>query len=119
MRANHNIDERRPLQQFAAFRLRNAPGDSNEQAITSGGSSPITAHPVKPTKLRINFFGGLVANVAGVEDDEVRLGRIVDAPVSFAPQQFGHPRRVVDIHLAAEGLDMEPFLHVHLYLSAT
>src|SRR5829696_4904687 len=46
---------------------------------------------------------GVLAHVAGVEDDEVRLLVGVDFGVAGVQDHAPHPVRVVDVHLAAEG----------------
>src|SRR5206468_12209622 len=55
----------------------------------------------------------LLADVAGVENDEIGAVRPRRRLVPERSQRFGHARSVIDVHLTAVGLDEEPFLHGH------
>ena len=60
-----------------------------------------------PAKLRVDLFGCFLADMAGVEDDEVRLGRVLGRRVAGTRERFGHALGVVGVHLAAERLDVQ------------
>jgi hypothetical protein len=51
---------------------------------------------------------GLLPDAAGVEDDQVRVFGRVGGDVTFAGHQADHPLGVVFVHLAPEGVDVEP-----------
>jgi hypothetical protein len=53
----------------------------------------------------IELLGRLLAHGAGVDEDEVGLGGARDRLVAFGLQHAGDLLGVVDVHLAAEGLD--------------
>src|SRR5665213_2375961 len=53
----------------------------------------------------------LLADVAGVEDDQIGAVRGVRWGIAERLDQLGHARRIVDIHLAAVGLDVEVLRH--------
>ena len=53
----------------------------------------------------IDLFGRLFANVAGVQDDEVGVVRRVRLGIAQRAQHIGHALGVIDVHLAAVGLD--------------
>jgi hypothetical protein len=66
-------------------------------------SSP-SACATQPSELGIDFFGGFLADVAGVEDDEISVVGAGGLDKAFARQRVHHALRIVDIHLAAIGL---------------
>ena len=43
--------------------------------------------------------------MTGVEDDEVGAVRLAHLAIAFGRERIGHTARIVDVHLAAEGLD--------------
>src|SRR5450755_1210106 len=64
--------------------------------------------------------------MAGVEDHHVGVVRHGDQAVAERRQEFGHARRIIDVHLAAIGLDIEPLTqtavrlhHAHACTPAT
>src|SRR5262249_34259130 len=65
--------------------------------------------PVAPEG-REHLVLGLLPDGAGVEDDEIRPLCRGRRPVTDGRQRLAHPERVVDVHLAAEGVD-EVALH--------
>src|SRR5262245_55149078 len=52
--------------------------------------------------------------MASVENDEIGLRRIVNRYVACGSERFRHPLGIVFVHLAAEGLDMNPFDRLRL-----
>jgi hypothetical protein len=68
---------------------------------------------LQPPEFGIDLLGRLLADVAGVEQDQVgRLGR-VGGDVALRRQRLGHALAVVDVHLAAVGADEELLLLAH------
>src|SRR3546814_7054309 len=63
----------------------------------------------QPAELRIPLLGVLLADVAGVEDDQVGAVRGVARLIAMRRQDVRHAGGVVDVHLAAVGLDEELF----------
>jgi len=57
--------------------------------------------------VRIDLVGRLFADVAGVEHDEVGGIGVVGRGHALRGHQLGHAVAVIDVHLAAEGLDVE------------
>ena len=109
LRPDHDVDERRPLEHRPALGLGDAAGDPDHQ-IAAGGAPP-RAQLTQPAELRINLLGGLLADVAGVQDDQVGVVRAIDPGIAVRRQRVGHARRIVHVHLAAVGLDEELFRH--------
>ena len=68
--------------------------------------------PPQRADFRIDAVRCAVANVAGVEHDQIGIVlRHGDHPVGS--EQFAHPFAVIDIHLTAEGFDMIGFGRGH------
>jgi len=61
----------------------------------------------QPADVRIDLFGRAIADVAGVEDDQIGAVGIVGRRHPVGRHQFGHTLAVIDVHLAAERLDVE------------
>ena len=64
----------------------------------------------KAADIRIGFLGRFLADVAGVEDDEVGILAFRRRGHAVRAQQLGHALAVIDVHLAAEGFDLESSL---------
>jgi hypothetical protein len=64
---------------------------------------------LEPPQLRINLLRRLLANVAGIEDNQVGGGDILDRHIAGGRHDIRHARGVVDVHLAAVSLDVELF----------
>ena len=59
----------------------------------------------EPTKFRIDLLGRLFADVAGVQQDHVRVVGPVGLDIPLPAHGLGHAFAVVDVHLTAVGLD--------------
>ena len=55
----------------------------------------------QPAEFGIDLFGGLLADMAGVEDDEVGVLSAGGLDKAFRRQRVHHALGIVDIHLAA------------------
>ena len=116
LRPDHHVDGGRPTQDLLALRLRDAAGDDDLRLPAMGLAFLLQlAHA---TELGINLFGGLLADMAGVEDDEVRLLHRLGFAVAFGRQHVRHALGIVDVHLAAIGFDENFFHEVGLSLLA-
>ena len=58
-------------------------------------------------ELGIDLLGRLLADVAGVEDDEVGVLGRRGLGIALGRQRVRHTMRIVDVHLAAERLDID------------
>ena len=103
LRAEHNIDKGRA----PADRLAFLAGDTAAHGDFHAGSGRL--QPAPAAELVEHLLLGLFPDRAGVEHENIRLLRRID---KFGrpglAQQIEHPRRVVLVHLAAVGLDMNP-----------
>ena len=97
LRTDHDIDHRRAADDLVAFGLRDAAGhrDVHLAAVARGF---ILGDP-QPSQLRIDLLGGFFANVAGVEDHQVRIVDAGGLDKAFGRQRVHHALRIVDVHL--------------------
>ena len=65
------------------------------------------AQRLQPPKLGIDLLGGLFPDMAGVQQDHVRLGHIARFLIALGAQGLGHALAVIDIHLTAIGFHKE------------
>ncbi len=102
--AHHEVDHGRPAHDLLAFGLGDAAGHCDHDAAAVARRRVLEL--ADAAELRIDLLGGLLADMAGVEDDEIGiLG--TGLGVSLARQQIGHTMGIVDIHLAAIGFDVK------------
>ena len=106
LRAEHDVDHVAVglLEQRVAFLLRHAAGDGDERPAPG-----LLAEHAQLAEPRIELLLGVLADAAGVDDDDVGVALVVGRLVAGLLQQARHPLGVVDVHLAAERLD-EVFL---------
>ena len=62
---------------------------------------------VDATDLGIDLLDGFLADVAGVEDDQIGIVRAGGLAEAGRRQRVRHTMGIVDVHLAAEGLDVD------------
>ena len=98
-RARHQTHERRALEYSLAFLLRHAPEYAENLA-----ASVIFLELLQPME---NFLFGLVANAAGVVHHQPGGLRRIDLRIPAVSQRADDLLRIVRIHLAPEGLDVE------------
>ena len=100
LRAKHHIDDGSAFHDFCAFGLGNTARDGDFHIrIVFFFMLTNTA------EFRINFLGGFLANVTGVENDQIGMVGFFDGGVTNRGQHIGHALTVIDIHLTAIGLD--------------
>ena len=103
LRPHHEIHRRRATQDLRALGLGHAARNRDDRALAR--PRPLRLHLADAPEVRIDLLGRLLADMAGVEDDDIGvLGRIRHGE-AVASQQLGHALGVVDVHLAAERLD--------------
>src|SRR4029077_2298922 len=88
LRADHEIDYACALKDLLSFSLRHAARHRDHGVEATG--IPRLLYGAHPSKLGIDLLGGLLADVAGVEDDEVGLGRIVGRHVAMSAKRLPH-----------------------------
>jgi hypothetical protein len=101
--AADETDPRRALEDFFAFLL----GDASEHAdyfaaVFRGG--------LVVAKARKYFLRGLFADAAGVVEEQVGLRRVFCGTIAAPEKDARDFLGVVDVHLAAEGFDVEGFI---------
>ena len=99
LRADHDIDHRRAADDLVAFGLRDAAGhgDAHVAALARG----FVLGDAQPPEFGVDFFGGLFADVTGVEDHQIRVVHACGLDKAFRRQRVHHALRIVDVHLTA------------------
>ncbi len=108
----HDVDEGRAFEDFLALGLGDAASD-RDQGLGGPLGGPAFLDPPQPAKLGIDLLRRLLADMAGVEDDQVGIVGPVRLGVTERRQDVCHARGVVDVHLAAVCFDEELFAHRH------
>ena len=109
LRADDQIDYRRAADDLRALRLRDAARHRHGHAPpVVGGVFLELAHPAE---LRIDLLGRLFPDMAGVQDDQIRIVRRCCLHIAFGREQVRHTMGIVDVHLAAVGFDVELARH--------
>ncbi len=103
LRADDDVDGRRAAKDFLALGLGDAAGNADHHLAPVG--SLLLFHLAQTAERRIDLLGGLFADMAGVQENEVGLLHVLGRLIAVAGERIAHARRVVDVHLAAIGLD--------------
>ena len=101
----HHVHVGRPARDLGALGLGHAAGHGQDHGGAGAGAPLLQA--AQATELREHLLRGLLADVAGVEDDHVGVVRARRRHEAEGRQDLGHAGRVVDVHLAAVGLDVK------------
>ncbi len=107
-RSGHQADVRGALEDALAFLLRDAAEDAEDFAFA--------VFLLELLQAVEDFLFGLVADAAGVVEDQVGLLGFFDLGVAFREQRADHFFGIVRVHLAAERLDVERLHVVELIL---
>ena len=100
---HHHIDHRRAADDFGAFGLSDAAGNGDQRFLAGAGALFLEA--ANPSQFGIDLLGGLFANVAGVEEDQIGLLHVWRFLIAGRRQRVCHPLGIIDVHLAAIGFD--------------
>ncbi len=103
LRADDDIDRALAAQDLAPSAWATQPATTSLVASPRGG--PRLLDLARLAELGIELFRRLLADMAGVEHDEIGVGDFGGLAIAFRQTQVGHALRVVDVHLAAERLD--------------
>ena len=111
LRADHDIDHRRAADDLGAFGLRDAAGhrDAHLAAVARG----FVLGEAQPPQFRVDLLRCLFADVAGVEDHQIRVIHVGGLDKAFRRQRVHHALRIVDVHLTAVRLDVQLARRVH------
>ena len=110
-RTRDQRDVRRALEDLLALLLRHAA--QHGEALAFPVLALVFVEPVEDLLLR------LVADGAGVVEDQAGIFFRLHLPVALLPECANHLLRVMGIHLAAEGLKIEGFFGCHSNLEYT
>ena len=102
LRAHDQIDERHPADDLVPFGLRHAARNPDLEVRAPGFER------FQPAQVRIQLFRRLFPDVAGVQQHHVRVVGTVGFHIPFGAHRLGHALAVIDVHLAAIGLDEKP-----------
>src|SRR3990172_894345 len=100
VRAEHDVDVRRPLPHFRPLLLGEAPPHGDESSLTALLPSP------KMAQGAVDLLVRLLPDAAGVQKHEIGIGQGFRGAVISLPEERHHPGRVHLVHLAAECLDV-------------
>ncbi len=105
LRADDEIDGGRAAHDLRAFGLRDAAGDGNLHLPAVARCRVLEF--AQPPDLGIDLVARLLADMTGVEDDEIGVVGTRRFGIALARHQIRHALRIVDIHLAAERFDVQ------------
>ena len=88
LRSDHEVDRGRPADDFFALGLRDATGDRNEHAPIVDRRSLF--QPAHAAEFGIDLLGRLLADVAGIEDDEIGVFGRRGLDIAFRRQGVRH-----------------------------
>src|SRR5258708_20476035 len=106
LRTEDDVDMGGAAEDLGAFGLGDAAADREDHP--AAGFRARRLQRAQPPELGIDLLGRLLADVAGIEDHHVGLVGFGDETVAERRQKIGHAGRIVDVHLTAIGLDVEP-----------
>ena len=105
VRAENQIEVRHPFEQVRAFLLRHAAADADHDSLA------ILFVFFPPSERAVDLLFRLVAHAASVEQHEIGAVHAVGWNVALARHDLEDSFRVILIHLAAVGLDVDLFIH--------
>ena len=104
LRPEHHVHIGRAAQDFLALGLGDAAGDRDQRPARAAQIAP-GLQVLEAPEIGIDFLRRLLADVAGVEDDEIRVRRGIGPLETEGREDVRHPSRVVDVHLAPVAFD--------------
>ena len=102
LRSDDEIDGGRAAQDFVALGLRNAAGHADHHLAAFTGLFLLQV--AQPPERRVNLLGGFLADMTGIQQDEIGIFHDVGRDVAVFRQRIRHPVGIIDIHLTAVGL---------------
>ena len=111
LRPDHDVHCRRAADDLRALGLRDAARDRD--AHLAPVARRLVLGDPQPPEFGVDLFGGLLADMAGVEDHQVRILGAGCLHKALRRQRVHHALRIVDVHLAAIGLDMQLARRLH------
>ena len=83
--------------------MRHATGNHEHRRLA--GRLALFLNVADTAKIGIDLLRRLLANVAGVEDDEIGIVEVAGRRIAPCRQRLHHAVAVIDVHLAAKGLE--------------
>ena len=108
LRADDEVDGRLAPLDLGAFGLRDAAGD-DELGLASLRFA-LALQVAQLAELGIDLVRRPLADMAGIQQDEIGVVGRRSLDITLLAQDVGHALAVIDVHLAAIGLDVD-FLH--------
>src|SRR5207237_10381580 len=96
------------------LRLGDTAGDGNIHPASGTRSGLL--EPTHASELGEDFLLRLFANVAGIQNDEIRILRRERFGEAFGRERVRHTLGIVDVHLTTEGLDVDLAVCAHALL---
>ena len=100
LRADDEIDGRRATHDLGAFGLGHAADDRDHRVVAGGGA--LVLQDADAPEIGVDLLGRLLADVAGVENDEIGVLDGIRFGIALRRQRLGHALGIVDVHLTAE-----------------
>ena len=104
LRAEDEIDPLGAADDLVPLGLGDAAGDADLEVLAAQ-QRPLLAHLAQAAQFGKDLLGGLFADMAGVEHDEVGVFEHLGLLIALGGQRIRHTIGIVDVHLAAIGLD--------------
>ena len=105
LRPQHDVDFRHPAHDLGALGLGHTAGDRDDHVAASGLFARLVLF--QPAELAEGLLGGLFADMTGIEDHHIGVGLGIGRAIAKRRQNIRHAGGVIDVHLAAIGLDEE------------
>ena len=110
----HDVNMARTAHDLRALRLGDAAGHRDDRGLAGFAASLFG--DLQAAQFGEQFFGGLFPDMAGVDDHHIGRLRRIHGNIAQGRQDVRHAGGVVNVHLAAIGLDEDVFRQ---YLSAS
>src|SRR5437588_13029602 len=111
LRADDDVDCRCTADDLFALGLGHATRNRDHHSAPFPGRRLFErAHAAK---FGIDFFRRLLADMAGIENDEIGLRHACRLDKTFGRERVRHTMRIVDVHLAAKGFNVNLACPLH------
>src|SRR5258708_28536478 len=94
LRTDHDVDDGRAADDLLAFGLRDATGHRDPHLATVARS--LVLGDPQPPEFGVDLFGSLLADMAGVEDHQIRIFSAGGLHKTLPPPSVHHTLRILD-----------------------
>ena len=105
LRADHDVDDGGAGDDFGAFGLGHATGNGDNGVFAE--CAALVFHFLDAAEVRIDLFGSLFANVAGIEDDQVGVGLVERFGIADRAELLSDALAIVNVHLTTERFEKD------------